>query len=263
MKRDISIGLALFALLLIAPLFGGPYELRLMTIALMYTVLAISWNFIGGMAGYPSFVARRSSALAPTPAQSSRSLAPRWAWRGAPQASSPWCSPAFWAGCCYACAATTSRLRVLLWLKSDECSSTRDEPYGGRHGAKPTDPANFSVQAQATFFFHAMLGLAVITFAVSMAVSYSRLGFGLRCIEQNESQRTFLVSIRHCIKWLRSCYPPCCRYRRRDLCLMGLLHRTSGCFRHYVFDKIHRDGFARWNRLGLWSDHRGGAISVT
>src|SRR5690606_28844085 len=36
------------------------------------------------------------------------------------------------------------------------------------------------------------LGLAVITFAVSLAVSYSKLGFGLRCIQQNEAAADIL-----------------------------------------------------------------------
>ena len=37
------------------PLAGNNYLLRLATITSMYAVLAQSWNFIGGLAGYPSF----------------------------------------------------------------------------------------------------------------------------------------------------------------------------------------------------------------
>src|SRR6202790_5661279 len=37
------------------PLFGGAYTLRLGTIACMYAILALSWNVVGGFAGYPSF----------------------------------------------------------------------------------------------------------------------------------------------------------------------------------------------------------------
>ena len=44
------------ALLLAAlPLTGNNYLLRLATIMCMYAVLAQSWNYIGGLAGYPSF----------------------------------------------------------------------------------------------------------------------------------------------------------------------------------------------------------------
>jgi len=34
---------------------GGNYALRLATIFAMYATLALSWNIIGGLAGYPSF----------------------------------------------------------------------------------------------------------------------------------------------------------------------------------------------------------------
>ena len=36
-------------------LSGNNYLLRLATIVCMYATLAQSWNFIGGMTGYPSF----------------------------------------------------------------------------------------------------------------------------------------------------------------------------------------------------------------
>ena len=37
------------------PLFGGAYALRVGTIACMYAIFALSWNIVGGFAGYPSF----------------------------------------------------------------------------------------------------------------------------------------------------------------------------------------------------------------
>src|SRR5262249_46240570 len=43
------------ALVAALPLAGNNYLLRLATITCMYAVLAQSWNFIGGLAGYPSF----------------------------------------------------------------------------------------------------------------------------------------------------------------------------------------------------------------
>ena len=55
MRRQVLIGVALFALLAAVPLLGDAYALRIGTTMLMYGVLAMSWNFIGGMAGYPSF----------------------------------------------------------------------------------------------------------------------------------------------------------------------------------------------------------------
>src|SRR4051794_41886992 len=50
------IALATIAVLLAAlPLVGNNYFLRLATTVCMYAVMAQSWNFIGGLAGYPSF----------------------------------------------------------------------------------------------------------------------------------------------------------------------------------------------------------------
>jgi branched-chain amino acid transport system permease protein len=50
----------LLAVMILAPLVGlafvaDNYPLRLATTVMMYSVLALSWNFIGGFAGYPSF----------------------------------------------------------------------------------------------------------------------------------------------------------------------------------------------------------------
>ena len=48
----------LFGLVLalgLTPWLGSPYVLRLGTFACLYAVLAMSWNVIGGMTGYPSF----------------------------------------------------------------------------------------------------------------------------------------------------------------------------------------------------------------
>ncbi|HYZ43865.1 MAG TPA: branched-chain amino acid ABC transporter permease, partial [Xanthobacteraceae bacterium] len=50
------LALAVIAALLAAlPLVGNNYALRLATTVCMYSVMAQSWNFIGGLAGYPSF----------------------------------------------------------------------------------------------------------------------------------------------------------------------------------------------------------------
>src|SRR4051794_6034107 len=50
------IALATIAVLLaLLPLSGNNYFLRLATTVCMYAVMAQSWNFIGGLAGYPSF----------------------------------------------------------------------------------------------------------------------------------------------------------------------------------------------------------------
>ena len=49
-----------------------------------------------------------------------------------------------------------------------------------------------SVGAQAQFFFYAMLALAVLCTATAILVQHSKLGFGLRCIQQNEDAANIL-----------------------------------------------------------------------
>ena len=49
-----------------------------------------------------------------------------------------------------------------------------------------------SVGAQAQFFFYAMLALAVLCTATAILVQHSKLGFGLRCIQQNEDAASML-----------------------------------------------------------------------
>jgi branched-chain amino acid transport system permease protein len=43
-----------------------------------------------------------------------------------------------------------------------------------------------SVTAEAQFFFYAMLLLALVCTASAIVIHHSKLGFGLRCIQQNE-----------------------------------------------------------------------------
>jgi branched-chain amino acid transport system permease protein len=49
-----------------------------------------------------------------------------------------------------------------------------------------------SVAGQAQFFFYAMLALAVVTLATAIVIHRSKLGFGLRCIQQNEGAAEIL-----------------------------------------------------------------------
>src|SRR4030042_7001162 len=53
MKRGFWILAVVIVLFL--PWVGNNYFIRLTTIMMLYCVLALSWNFIGGLTGYPSF----------------------------------------------------------------------------------------------------------------------------------------------------------------------------------------------------------------
>lgn len=193
MRRDILIGLGLLVVAVVISLLGEPYLLRLSTIVLMYSVLALSWNFIGGMAGYPSFGTAAFFGLG--------------AYTGAVVQTSggsmylAWCAAAVLTALVsgffgwvllrlrghYFAIATFALVEVFRVLANSLTDIT-----GGGMGLNLPIPQMTSVEAQAMFFFYAMLGLATITFAISLAVIHSRLGFGLRCIQQNETAADIL-----------------------------------------------------------------------
>ncbi len=193
MRRDILIGLGLFAIPVVVSLTAGPYLLRLSTIVLMYVVLAISWNFIGGMAGYPSFGSAAFFGLG--------------AYTGAVVQTSGGSMYVAWGAAALLTIAVSGFLGwVLLRLRGHYfaiatfavvevfrvLTNSMTGVTGGGMGLNLPIPQMASVHAQAIFFFYMMLGLAVITFAVSLAVSYSKLGFELRCIQQNEAAADIL-----------------------------------------------------------------------
>lgn len=193
MRRDGLIAVAVFALIALLPLAGESYWLRLGTTMLMYGVLAMSWNFIGGMAGYPSFAVAAFFGLgAYTGAVAQKvGVAMGLAW-----------SVAGLAALAFAALLGVALLRlrghyfaiaslVVAEVLREIVNSATDLTGGGM-GLNLPIPAMRSVETQAVFFFYAMLGLAALTFAASLVTRYSRLGFGLRCIQQNESAADML-----------------------------------------------------------------------
>ena len=193
MKRDAWIAVVLFALVALLPLSGEAYSLRLGTTVLMYGVLAMSWNFIGGMAGYPSFAVAAFfglGAYAGAVAQK-YGVAVGFAWASAGLAALLFAALLGLAllrlrGHYFAIAS----LVVAEVLR--ELVNSMTELTGGGMGLNLPIPTMRSVDAQARFFFYAMLLLAAATFAAMLLTRYSKLGFGLRCIQQNESAADML-----------------------------------------------------------------------
>jgi len=192
-KRDVVLALGLFALLALLPLGAGSYGLRLGTTMLMYGVLAISWNFIGGMAGYPSFASAAFFGLGAYAGAVAQKL-------GAPMGLA-W-TLAGGAALVFAAALGLALLRLrghyfaiaslVLAEVLRELVNAATDLTGGGMGLNLPIPRLASIEAQAMFFFYAMLGLAALAFAAMLAVTHSRLGFGLRCIQQNESAADML-----------------------------------------------------------------------
>ena len=180
--------LILIACVASLPLFGGAYALRIGTIACMYAILALSWNIVGGFAGYPSFA---TAAFFGFGAYATAILLDK----GVPLSVAVIGSLVI----CFLLAATLGI--VLLRLRGHyfaiaslslvevfrELVNNATDLTGGGMGLNIPLASGSGILADATFFFYAMWGLLLITAVVVMIVSGSKLGFGLNCIRQNET----------------------------------------------------------------------------
>ena len=165
---------------------GNNYVIRLATIMMLYCVLALSWNFIGGLTGYPSFATAAFFGLgAYTGAVCQGQGVPMYlAWIfGALMAA------VFATGLGLA----ILRLRghyfaiaslVVADVLREIVNSATKITGGGMGFNLPI--LKLGVDAQAKLFFYLMFVLAVLTIVSAAYVNRHRLGFGLRCIKQNE-----------------------------------------------------------------------------
>jgi len=183
--------LAFFGLILCTaalPLFGEAYALRLGTIACMYAVFALSWNIVGGFAGYPSFATAAFFGLG---AYATGILMDK----GVPLLVSV-------GGALLLCLLLAALLgAVLLRLRGHyfaiaslslvevfrELVNNATDLTGGGMGLNIPLMSGSSVMSDATFFFYAMWGLLLMTAIAVTVVATSKLGFGLNCIRQNET----------------------------------------------------------------------------
>ncbi|MBS0532123.1 MAG: branched-chain amino acid ABC transporter permease [Proteobacteria bacterium] len=170
------------------PLFGGPYALRLGTIACMYAILALSWNVVGGFAGYPSFATAAFFGLGAY-------IGGVLLARGAPLTIAV---PAAGAGSFLVAAllgAALLRLRGHYFAIASlslievfrELINNATDLTGGGMGLNIPLSASAGILADAMFFFYMMWGLLLATAVMVIVVSLSKLGFGLSCIRQNET----------------------------------------------------------------------------
>ena len=180
--------LILVACLAALPLFGGAYALRLGTMACMYAMLALSWNVVGGFAGYPSFAtaaffgfgAYVTGVLLNTGV--SLTVATLAALAGGFLLAGLLGAVLLRLRGHYFAIASLSLVGVLRELVNNATDLT-----GGGMGLNIPLASGSSILADATFFFYAMWGLLLATALMLIAVSVSKLGFGLVCIRQNET----------------------------------------------------------------------------
>jgi branched-chain amino acid transport system permease protein len=180
------IGLAAAILLLILPAIADNYLLRLATTMLMYSGLALGWNFIGGLTGYPSFATAAFFGLGAYTAAVLQA-------NGLPM------MPAWIIGGTAAALFAAALGGAILHLRGHyfaiaslvvaevlrEVTNSATNLTGGGMGLNLPVLAT-DVASQSRLFYYAMLLVSAAALAATIIVERNRLGFGLRCIAQNE-----------------------------------------------------------------------------
>lgn len=180
--------LALVVCIAVLPVFGGSYALRLGTIACMYGIFALSWNIVGGFAGYPSFA---TAAFFGFGAYTAGVLLSK----GVPLAVSVPVAGVTSFVLASLLGAALLRLRGHYFAIASlslievfrELMNNATDLTGGGMGLNIPLTSGAGVMADATFFFYVMWALLLGTALMVVIVAGSKLGFGLACIRQNET----------------------------------------------------------------------------
>ncbi len=187
MKRLPYILFALWVIALAAaPFLASNYVVKIATFLAMYAALALSWNFIGGYTGYPSF---STAAFFGLGAYAGALLQNAGLWVGLAWVGGAIVVTVFAALLGFAilrmkghyfAIASFSLVEVLMLVASTWSGLT-----GGGEGL------NVKIMAGGPdfigrVFLYTMLGIMLAAFIATVLVDRSRLGFGLRCIQQNE-----------------------------------------------------------------------------
>jgi len=185
----VGAGVVLVALL---PWLADNYAVRIATMICLFVTMALSWNFIGGYAGYPSFA---TAAFFGFGAYAGAILQAK----GVPMLAAWLAATALTAVFSALLGVAILRLRghyfavgsfAVLELVKLAASSWAGLTGGGSGLNIPILAGGPDFASRV--FLYAMLALAIVTFAVALLVDRSRLGFGLRCIRQNENAANML-----------------------------------------------------------------------
>lgn len=183
-------GLALLAawvlLLAATPWIADNYTVRIAISIAMYSAMALSWNFIGGFTGYPSFSTAAFFGLGCY----AGAIAQR---NGVPLVLAWVLATLFVAVFAALLGAIILRLRghyfaigsiAIVELTRLIVSSWGDVTGGGDGLNVPL--LSGGPDAVATLVLYVMLAIMLAAFATTLYVESARLGFGLQCIHQNE-----------------------------------------------------------------------------
>jgi branched-chain amino acid transport system permease protein len=184
MSRVVLIAAAI--LLAVLPAVADNYVLRVATTMLMYSAMALGWNFIGGFAGYPSFATAAFFGLGAYAGGVLQS-------KGVPMLVAWILAGAIVAFFAAALGRAILHLRghyfaiaslVVAEVLREITNSATDLTGGGMGLNLPV--LSMDVTSQTRLFYYAMFVVAAVALAATAFVDRNRLGFGLRCIQQNE-----------------------------------------------------------------------------
>jgi len=180
----------IFALWVIAlasvPLWAGNYFVRMAILIAMFSGLTMSWNFIGGFTGYPSFATAAFFGLGCYAGALSQKA-------GVPMVLAWLIATVFVGAFAAALGAIVLRLRghyfaigsIALVEATRLVVSSWGSLTGGGDGLNVPLIQGSPTQVAVTFL-GGMVTIMVNVFVVTVIVDRNRLGFGLRCIQQNE-----------------------------------------------------------------------------
>ena len=178
---------AVWVLILCAsPFTGSNYMVRVATNIALFTVLAQSWNFIGGFTGYPSFSTAAFFGLGAYAGAITQNM-------GLPLVLAWLFATVFVTVFAGLLGGIILRLRghyfaiasfALVEVARLVIASATDFTGGGNGMNVRLFPGGPDVVAQV--FLYSMVSIMLVVVAMTIWVDKSRLGFGLRCIKQNE-----------------------------------------------------------------------------
>ncbi len=190
MRRYQPFGFVLFvfwcAALLITPMWADNYVVRIAITMAMFSAMALSWNFIGGFVGYPSF----STAAFFGIGCYIGALAQR---ADAPMVASWLIATIVVAAFAAALGAIILRLKghyfaigsIAIVELTRLITSSWSSVTGGGNGLN-VPLLGGSPDEVSAFVLYVMTVVMIAAFIVTFLVDRSRLGFGFRCIHQNE-----------------------------------------------------------------------------
>jgi branched-chain amino acid transport system permease protein len=168
------------------PFWAGNYVIRLAITIAMFSALTLSWNFIGGFTGYPSFSTAAFFGLGSYAGALTQNA-------GVPMLVAWLVATAFVAVFATALGGIILRLKGHYFAIGSigvvEATRLVIASWGSLTGGG--DGLNVAFMpggpdVVARTFLAAMAAIMLAVFAVTVAVDRSRFGFGLRCIQQNE-----------------------------------------------------------------------------